>query len=149
MKHVSRGIAALGALGALVGPAAAQDDRRTDLSRPSEADIAAARAVADPVILLIEGGDTGGALASIKDGNPLWSEKTSEVNLLAAQAGSATELYGAVAQCVTASYRYDSSLRIDLSYVCQHERGLMSWRLTVDRLPRGWTISNVRFSDNF
>ncbi|MDA1033624.1 MAG: hypothetical protein O3C52_09715 [Proteobacteria bacterium] len=133
----------------LAGQAVAHETDVTRLTQPTSDDIANAKAVTDAFIAILESGDTERAIRQVAEGNRLISEKPQQVNLLFSQAKNAELLYGAIKKCVPSEYSYDSSLRIEFKYVCQHEESLLEWQLKLDNLPSGWTISNFSFSDTF
>lgn len=134
---------------AIATPSLSQEVNRTFVSKPSDADIAAAMAVGGEFVSLVEAANFDGALDLVKGTNPIWAKKVAEVDALVNEAEAKQRMYGATKTCVASSYIYVSEFRIMMRYVCQHEKGLTRWRLTVDELPRGWTISNVRFTDTF
>jgi hypothetical protein len=133
----------------LAGQAVAHETDVTRLTQPTSDDIANAKAVTDAFIAILESGDTERAIRQVAEGSRLISEKPQQINLLVSQANNAELLYGAIKKCVPSEYSYDSSLRIEFKYVCQHEESLLEWQLKLDNLPSGWTISNFSFSDTF
>ena len=128
---------------------AAHDRTEELLSIPTTADYSAAQAVTAPVIRRIEAEDFDGAIALIAAGSEIFASKKAELNVLKGQAGSLTTIYGPVEKCILSSRDYVSELRIRLSYICQHSELLVQWTFSVDKVPRGWIVSNFRFQDQF
>lgn len=141
---------AAGVLGlSIAGQATAHDSDTQNLTQPTSDDIANAKAVTEDIMRILESGDTERAIRQIAAGSRLISEKPQQINLLVGQAKNAELLYGAIKRCVPSKYSYQSSLRVEFQYVCQHEESLLQWTLKVDNLPSGWTISNFSFNDTF
>ena len=134
---------------ALATPVIANDLGEIRHSEPSEADFAAAKAVSDPIMQLVEAGKFEIAIAKIQESSPLLKQKQEDMDRVVSQAKTGIRLYGPIAQCILSSHSHTSALRIDLNYICQHEDLLLRWSLRVDKLPRGWSITNVSFTDSF
>lgn len=127
----------------------AQDDSVTIVSEPTEVEILAAQEKAEGVIDLVRANELEQAIRTFADGSELMKAKVQDINLLVSQANSLTTLYGPVSRCVLARFSSSSELQLTFDYVCQHQELLVQWQLRIDKLPRGWTITNLRFADAF
>lgn len=136
-------------LAAIAMPAGAGEQAHTYHSEPSDADFSAAKAVSDPIMELVAAGSFDLAIAKIQESSPLLEEKQSDMAAVVAQARTGVQLYGPISQCILSSHTHTSKLRMTMRYVCQHEDLLLLWTLRTDSLPRGWSVTNVSFTDSF
>ena len=120
-----------------------------ELSAPTPIDFGDVRKKTDALIAQLIADKGSAALREALTENALLAEKTSQINLLVSQYDSLTTTYGKPEQCVGLEQSYRSSLRITTSYVCQHRDLLVRWLFEVDRLPKGWTYSNISFKTEF
>lgn len=120
-----------------------------ELSAPTPIDFGDVRKKTDALIADIIANKGTPTLRAALSENALLAEKTSQINLLVTQYESLVETYGKPEQCVGLEQSYRSSLRITTSYVCQHRDLLVRWLFEVDRLPKGWTYSNISFKTDF
>ena len=137
------------ALLALGLPAQAWANTPEELSAPTPIDFGDARKKTDALIAQMIADKGAAALRAAFTENALLAEKTSQINLLVNQYETLTATYGKPEQCVGLEQSYLSSLRITTSYVCQHRDLLVRWLFEVDRLPKGWTYSNISFKTDF
>lgn len=137
------------ALAFLATPLAAHEGSTEIMSSPSPADYAASQAVVEPVLAELEAGDTDAAIELITSQSEIFASKKAEVNVLAGQVRTVYEIYGPVTKCIMSEREHASELRIKYTYVCQHRELLVRWNFAVDNVPKGWIITNFRFSDTF
>lgn len=120
-----------------------------ELSAPTPIDFADARKKTDALIAQFVADKGSAGLRTAFAENTLLAEKTSQINLVVTQYESLVATYGKPETCVGLEQSYLSSLRITTSYVCQHRDLLTRWVFEVDRLPKGWTYSNISFKTDF
>ena len=120
-----------------------------ELSAPTPVDFADVRKKTDALIEELIAGKASPALRAALSENAILAEKNSQINLLISQYESIAATYGKPEQCVGLEQSYLSSLRIATSYVCQHRDFLVRWQFETDRLPKGWTYSEITFNTEF
>ena len=133
---------------ALAVPAMAQGQVE-ELSAPTPVDFADVRKKTDALIAEIVAGKAPDALRAALGENPVVARQTSQISLVVSQYETVSAEYGKAEQCVGWKQDYTSSLRVTTSYICQHRDILILWEFATDRLPKGWTYSNVRFNADF
>lgn len=120
-----------------------------ELSAPTPVDFGDVRKKTDALIAEIVAGKADSALRAALSENSILAEKTGQINLMVTQYDSITTTYGKPEQCVWLEQSYLSSLRVTTSYVCQHRDLLIRWVFETDRLPKGWTYSQITFNSEF
>ncbi len=133
----------------LASPAYANNTTAERVAIPTDDDFAAAEKLVEPIIENLAAGYAENAVDLAFGNSPLMDAKSSQTKLLVQQVEGAIELYGQINQCALAERDSFSSLSIDLTYICQHENFLIMWDFRLHKLPRGWSIANMKFTDQF
>lgn len=120
-----------------------------ELSAPTPVDFADVRRKTDALIAELIAGTGPAALRAALSENPVVAKQSSQISLVISQYETVSAEYGKAEQCVGWKQDYTSSLRVTTSYICQHRDILILWEFATDRLPKGWTYSNVRFNADF
>lgn len=147
-RAMTKGYAAF-ALAWLASPLAADDTTLVILSEPSAADYAAAQQAVEPVIAKLEAGEPKEAVDLITSKSEIFASKATELNVLVGQVRTMYDIYGPVEKCIATERDHASELRVKFTYICQHREFLIRWNFTVDNVPKGWIVTNFRFSDTF
>ena len=127
----------------------AHDDSVVVLSEPSDRDVATAKAKTDAVVELLVSGQVDRAIEAATSDSQLLKQKVAEVGLLADQTKAAFRAYGTIEQCEFWQRLNKSRFLLELTYICQHQSFILKWDFVVARLPKGWVITNLQFTDDF
>ena len=114
---------------------------------PTAADNAQIDAMLKP---LFDGMIAGRVRQSVIDAfnrSEMMKAKQSDVALVASQAEVAIGIYGAVRACENVDQKGHGSWVQDRIYICQHDRFLTRWVITMVKMPGGWQPASISFDD--
>lgn len=134
---------------ALVGSStlAAAGDMQ-DLTRPDESDYAEVANRIQPIFEHLSRGDASAVIdAAFPSSSPLYQNVKPQLPNLKSQVGVMLDMYGPASNCERARRGHNGSLLIKLEYLCQHERFVTQWNVTVVKTSTGWTMSQITFAD--
>ncbi|MCK9542511.1 MAG: hypothetical protein M0R03_10840 [Novosphingobium sp.] len=140
----SNGLAWLGAAIALSAqvPAMAAE-------APDSADLREIDALTEPFIKGLTGGDAKGAIATLFSHSAIMQSKTADISFLGAQAEAAIGAYGPIRACILNETKNSSRWSLTRLYICQHDKFLTRWLITMFKAPGGWQAATIRFDDKF
>lgn len=129
----------------LAGPATAGE--LEDLTKPNEAEFAAATNMIKPIIDRLIAGDAKVAIDGAFKESPLFDRVKPQLPNLVGQLNTIYEVYGPITKCEPAQRGSVGSLMARFIYLCQHEKFVTKWNFVLLKADKGWVISTFQFSD--
>lgn len=122
-------------------------DEPEELVDLAESEYIAAEALSQPVIELLESGNTNEAITQAFADSPLANRIEPQLPALRGQLSAIIEAYGDIAQCTMYRRDHEGLYLVRLSYQCQHEKFVSDWQFVVLKTQSGWILSNMIFQD--
>ena len=116
-------------------------------SQAALANVSDAEQIIGPTIKNLEENNAQAAVDAFFAGSEMMAGKQQELSYLVTQIRGTLDIYGKISDCELVDSQSKGQLLLRNIYICQHEKFLTRWTLSVARTGKGWTGLNLSFDD--